>query len=310
MRKPDFFLVGAAKCGTTAMYQYLGEHPEIFIPDTASTVENVLGGKKELHFFCDDLNFVRPTTAEYLDYFSQVKHEKRLGESSVFYLYSQNAAHKIKAFAPEAQIIVMLRNPIDVMYSWHSQLVFWGDEDILDFGEALAAESDRKNGLRIPEQRDHPVECFFYRQLVQFSEQLTRYFELFGQERVKVVIFEDFKANTNEVYQDILAFLGVDLDFAPNYVTVNQNKTVRNRGLQQLVRRPPSGLRTMVKKVVPASLRQSLRSEILKRNIQAKPRPEMSFELQQALQQEFRTEVTSLSSLLGRDLTFWLEDYE
>src|SRR6266545_5937438 len=146
MRRPDFFIVGAPKCGTTALNDYLKDHPEIFI-----------SARKELHFFGSDLVFRGPrriTEQEYLSFFAPARHEKRLGEASVWYLYSQQAAAEIKAFSPAARIIIMLRNPVDMMYSLHSQRLYNGRETISDFAKALATEEmhgrkewDRKGAL-------------------------------------------------------------------------------------------------------------------------------------------------------------------
>jgi hypothetical protein len=305
MKKPNFFIVGAPKCGTTALYSYLGEHPEIFIPDTSGTMETVLGGKKELHFFGRDLKFNRPTTEEYLAYFSNVQNEKRVGESSVFYLYSKTAAQEIKEFSPSAKIIAMLRNPIDMLYSWHSQLLFWGDEDLSDFKVALQVEGDRKKGLKCPKRHDHPIECFFYRDLANFTEQLQRYFTLFDRENIHIIIFDDFKKDVAQTYCETLRFLGVDESFQPEFEVINSNKSIRNKALQDFVRRPPSTLRKISKILIPQGLRQSFRTNLLRFNIQKESRKPLDLELRRQLQLEFAFEVEQLSKLLGRDLTYW-----
>ena len=154
MRRPDFFIVGAPKCGTTAMNDYLKDHPELFIP-----------ARKKLHFFGSDLELRRSrriTTQEYLSYFALARAEKRLGEASVWYLYSQRAAAEIKAFSPAARIIIMLRNPVDMMYSMHSQRLYSGKQDIRDFAEALEVEEERRQGLR-PYQNNFDVKGASYR---------------------------------------------------------------------------------------------------------------------------------------------------
>jgi hypothetical protein len=113
MRKPDFFIVGAPKSGTTAMYFYLKQHPEIFMPE-----------RKELHFFGSDFfapHFVRDLK-DYLKFFEGADNKKRIGEASPWYLYSKRAAFEIKEFNPDADIIIMLRNPVDMMYSLRETL--------------------------------------------------------------------------------------------------------------------------------------------------------------------------------------------
>jgi len=109
MSKPDFFLVGAPRSGTTALYTYLKSHPEIFMSPI-----------KETQFFAADLlGEHRPirTWAEYLNCFSGAQSEKRIGEASALYLSSRSAPAAIKAFCATARIIVILRNPVDMMYS-------------------------------------------------------------------------------------------------------------------------------------------------------------------------------------------------
>ncbi|WP_299489561.1 sulfotransferase [Acaryochloris sp. IP29b_bin.137] len=309
MRKPDFLLVGAPKCGTTAMFSYLVQHPDIFAPDDSNTLESAIGGKQEIHYFDKDLAFSqRPTLEEYLGYFSAAKPHQVVGDSSVFYLYSKKAAAEIKALCPNAKIIVMLRNPIDMMHSWHSQLVFWGDENIRDFKEAINAETERKKMMKRPDKADHPIECFFYKEIAQFSKQLRVYFEIFDKEQIKVVIFDDFKSNTLQVYQELLHFLGCqDSGFKPKFEIVNPNKTIRNYKLQQIIKNPPVRLRSLSKTLFPQQMRSRIRFMLQTFNSPKRARKPLDPSLRSILSEEFADEIQDLSGLLGRDLRFWLE---
>ena len=143
--RPNLFLVGAPKSGTTALATYLGEHPEVFMAPW------------ELNFFGTDLSFRTATgapshirLAHYLSTFSSHAGERYRGDHWSCYLYSARAAEEIRDFAPDARIVVMLRNPVDQMHSQHSEMLYQGDEDIRDFAEALDAEGDRALGRRIP----------------------------------------------------------------------------------------------------------------------------------------------------------------
>lgn len=305
-KKPNFFIVGAPKCGTTAMYHYLGQHPEIFIlTSPPEAMESILGGKKEFHFFGSDLNFNRCSKQEYLDNFSAAKQEKRIGESSVFYLYSREAAREIKEFCPSANIIIMLRNPVDLIYSWHSQLVFWGDEDIPKFENALNAEALRKRGLNFPKKHDHPIECLFYRDIPRFTEQIKRYFHVFGREKVHIILFDDFKKKTSNTYKSVLRFLDVDDDFEVQFKIVNSNKSIRNKSWQDFLRVPPSMIRKIGKIFIPSSVYRSIRAELLHKNIKYETRPPMPPSLRKKLQADFASEIEQLSNLLNQDLTHW-----
>jgi hypothetical protein len=295
VRKPDFFIVGAPKCGTTAMQDYLSQHPEIFMPR-----------EKELHFFGSDLRFShkRMDEKEYLGYFRNAMSEKRVGEASVWYLYSKLAAGEIKEFNPSSKIIIMLRNPVDVLYSLHSRFLYDGNEDIVDFREALQAEQDRKRGLRIP-KTVMVVDTLYYKDTIRYTEQVRRYFDVFGRENVLIIIFEDFKNKTYEVYKETLSFLGVNQHFQPLFRIVNPNKRIRSEFLRNLLINPPQKLQSLAKILLPSGLRQTLVETLWTFSTVYEPRTAIDPKLRNRLREEFASDVKSLSILLGRDLVNW-----
>ncbi len=193
MRKPDFFIVGAPKCGTTAISDYLAQHPDVFL------------APKELHFFGSDLNPVRLNEVEYLRLFESASRESRLGEASVWYFYSESVPAEIKNFSPDARIIMSLRNPVDMIYSLHSQLVYSMAEEIEDFERALHAEQQDGRTLRLPVG----LESFTYAAAGKYCEHVKRYLDTFGPEKVCIVIFDDLKENTPRVYGAVCEFLAV-----------------------------------------------------------------------------------------------------
>lgn len=220
MNQPNFFLVGAPRCATTAMCQYLDRHPSIYISKP-----------KEPNFFDGDLLSLKPlhrsyTLEEYLDLF---KAGERLlcGEGTVWYMLSKTAARDIYQFNPNAKILIMLRNPVDFLNSLHSHLVFYGYEDIQDFESALQAEPDRRQGKRIP-PGCNPTELLFYSELVSFSEQIQRYLDVFDRSQIHFTIYDDFVKNTAGTYRKLLEFLGVNPNFTTNFEIVNSNKRSRN----------------------------------------------------------------------------------
>ena len=294
---PDFFIVGAFKCGTTALYEYLRQHPGVFMPF-----------HKEPLYFGDDLTrrYGRMTAEQYAALFRDAKPGQRVGEASAWYLYSRSAAREIREHNPEAQIIVMVRNPVDVMYAQHSQLLFNVEEDIVDFGEALAAEPDRRAGRRIP-PGPLRVENLYYRESVRFAEQIERYLEAFGRERVHVIVFDDFRADTAGTYREVLRFLGVDEGFAPDFSVRNPNKRVRFPLLQRLVYQPPGPLLRLVPMLRRFPLVHALRDRVLRANSRAEQRRAMDPELRRRLVAEMRPEIERLGTLIGRDLSPWLE---
>lgn len=299
VREPDFFIVGAPKCGTTSLKAYLREHPEIFIP---------AGPPTEPHYFLPE-NHRKPLgESEYYALFRAAVGAKRAGEKSVWYLSASLVPQRIKCFCPRAKIIVMLRNPVDMLYSLHAQLLFSANENIVDFKQALDAEEDRWAGHRIPPGCFNPFQLY-YREVANYAPQVKRYFDTFDRENVHVIIFDDFKNNTATVYRETLRFLGVDDSFTPDFKRHNQNTIARSGKLMYFRYNYPEFIRTIGRLLVPSvRLRHGLMQTLTKVNTKSLERPPMPQDLRLQLQQEFRRDVVRLSALLGRDLMHWVEE--
>lgn len=288
MRRPDFFIVGAPKCGTTAMNYYLGQHPEIFVPRM-----------KEIHYFGSDLYVNRDMSLEsYLSIFEEATDEKRVGETSVLYLSSKLAPQEIKQFNPEAQIIVMLRNPVEKLYSDHSYAIYREREDVADVEAALHAEEERRKAVHGPRKPR-------YRETLKYTEQLQRYVDVFGWESIHVIIYDDFAADTLGTYQRALEFLGVAWDFEPDLQIVNSNRRARSKSLRRLLSNPPQSVRGLVRSIIPSTLRHKVIGRLEHFNSRYQTRSPMDPEVRKRLQKEFEPEVEQLGELLGRDLTHW-----
>jgi hypothetical protein len=297
MPAPSFFIVGAPKCGTTSLNDYLRQHPAIFIPE-----------RKELHHFGSDLQFAktaRPTREEYLARFSATQPGQIAGEASVWYLFSQLAAHEIHEFCPSAKIIIMLRNPADMMYSLHSQYLFESNEDLADFAAALAAEEDRSQGRRLPADSNYR-EGLLYRRVARFAEQVGRYLQVFPREQVHIIDFDDFSRDTPRVFAEVLEFLGVDSSFRCEFEVRNPNKQIHNKPLHNFLNNPGT-FAILLGRLIPKSLRRSFISRLKKANSTAAPRPALSSELRAQLNREFTPELQRLGELAGRDFSKWLE---
>ena len=296
MRKPNLFIVGAPKCGTTALHDYLGSHPQIFMSRV-----------KEPGYFGSDL--VGPTlfasAEDYLALFSDAGEAKVVGESSTVYLRSSRAADEIWAFNPESRIIAMVRNPIDVMHSFHSQLLYQGEEDIEDFEAALAAEPARE---RLAESGNGSGVrgSLLYRRVVCFAEQIERYLNRFGRDRVHVIVHDDLVRDTPAEYERTLRFLEVDPALRPSaFAVVNPNKQPRSAGLHRLLVHPPSPVRPVVRTVLPQRTRAFLFGKVRRLNTAHAKRAPMSADLRNRLADELSLEVKRLGALLDRDLSAW-----
>ena len=299
--RPDFFIVGAPKCGTTAMADYLAAHPEIYM------------ARKEMHFFGADLRFgpqfFRRDLAAYLAEFDAWNGQRHAGEASPWYLFSTRAAAEIKAFSPEARIIVMLREPVEMLHSLYYYFRYDGNEPLPTFEQALAAEADRLCGRRLCRQT-YLAQGLAYRQVVRYTDQVRRYFETFGRERVHVIIFDDFATDTFAVYRQTLGFLGVESKGGdPGFAVVNPAKRIRSPALRAamgdpLVRSAVLALRPWMPRAVFAAL-QRIDERVRQFNASVQRRPPLAPDLRAQLKREFAPEVERLSELLGRDLTHW-----
>ncbi|MBC7857111.1 MAG: sulfotransferase domain-containing protein [Pirellulaceae bacterium] len=296
MPAPSFFIVGAPKCGTTSLNDYLRQHPGIFIPD-----------RKELHHFGSDLRFFkteRPALGEYLAYFASAQPIQIAGEASVWYLFSQLAAQEIRDFCPGAKIIIMLRNPADMLHSLHSQYLFESNEDLTDFAAALAAEEDRSQGRRLPPNSNYR-EGLLYRRVARFDEQVRRYLDVFRREQIHIIDFDDFSRDTPRVFAEVLQFLGVDSSFRCEFEIRNPNKQVHSRPLHNFLNNP-GAFAILLGRLIPQSLRRAIVSRLKKANSPAVPRAPLSAKLRAQLNREFAPEIQRLEELVGRDFSKWL----
>jgi Sulfotransferase family len=301
-RNPNFFIVGAPKSGTTSLDHYLRQHPDVFMPS-----------RKDLPFFGSDLHMrftyeygrVRETLEQYLSYFEQAGSARRIGETTVWYLFSERAAEEIHRFAPDALIIVMLRNPVDMMYALHSQFLSNLNENIDNFEAALAAEVDRRDGHRIP-TRAHFPQGLLYRDVARYSEQLERYFTIFGRDRVHIVYYDDFRDHTHREVCKTFEFLGLDPSVPVNLDIINPNKVVRHRLLHALAMAPPTRLESLYHALTPSRFHGRAAALARRMSLEHKPRPPLDPDFRDRLEREMASEILQLGSLLDRDMSSWL----
>jgi hypothetical protein len=255
-----------------------------------------MSAEKELYFFDSDLREKQKMSMEeYLGHFSAAGDQKKIGEATASYLRSRYAAQAIKAFSSSAQIIVMLRNPVDVMHSLHA-LALYSSEPITDFAAALEADSVRTGREKIG-----------YREFTDFSEQVRRYFDQFGRENVHIIIYDDLEADAAGVGRDTLRFLGVIEDSPLKFPRMNSNKKIRIPRLEQMLCHPPANL-LRLSALIPRPIRRRAWLGLSKLNGTTRPRKPIDPCLRKRLQAEVAPKVDQLSQLLGRDLSRWYKD--
>lgn len=304
-RVPDFFIVGHAKSGTSALYEMLRRHPQIFMPEG-----------KEPWFLASDMRprFAPPlagppidTLAQYLALFAAAAPHQRVGEASSSYLWSRTAAQAIAELAPGARIIAILREPASFLHSLHLQFLRTHVESQRSLRKALALERTRAQGRRIP-RRSHRPQLLQYSQHVRYVEQLRRYHAHFAAEQVKVLIYEEFRRDNEGTVRELLRFLEVDPDVPIEVVNANPTVGMRSQNLDELVHSVSVGrgrLSRAVKGVLKGATPQGLRRRALRftqRRLVHGDAPPRDEELMQQLRHRFRGEVEALSGYLGRDL--------
>jgi hypothetical protein len=265
--------------------------------------------RKEPQFFASDvLGYQRASTTleKYLSNFDHAVGKSRIGEASTAYLASRTAPQEILDFNPSAQAIIMVRNPVDVICAEHSERVFGGTEHITRFELAFNAQETRY--WRSGPFRGQPVHGLDYRAVTRFSEQIRRYFDLFGRERVRVILFDDFVISPGIVYETVLSFLGLQPDGRHNFEVANQNRRARSPQLQKLLRHPPRGL-LRLKRLFP-KLGREVRATAERFNVVHEVRPTLDATFRQRLEKEYTPEVHRLEELLGRPLDHWLSASE
>jgi Sulfotransferase domain len=298
--KPNFFIVGAPKCGTTALFEYLRSHPNIFVPKV-----------KEPHFFAKDLGSypLIKTWEDYDQLFAGSTTEHlRVGEASVYYLRSETAIAGIHQFNPTARIIAMFRNPVDMVYSLHSQLLYWSEETESDFETAWRLQARRSQGLDLPPTCREPF-LVQYAQFGRFGTQTQRVLSTFPRKQVKLISYDDFAASPQSVYREVIDFLDIPHDNRTHFPRVNENKRASITWLRDVIRKPPAGLRATyhgLKHALGAERITALKDKIMAINTVKQHRPPLSPAFRAELVEAFRDEVALLSRIWGRDLSHWV----
>ncbi len=306
MRKPDFFIAGAPRCGTTALYTYLSQHPNIFMPVV-----------KELNYFAADFPNVQKVAfqseADYLRVFAPAQPQHlALGEASPFYLYSQVAFENLRAFNPQAKIILSLRNPVDFVHSYHRLNLSLLREDQPDLLRAWELQAARRRGEAIPRSARHP-ELLLYGELGQYSRYVERLYRIFPREQVKIILFDDLTADTRRVYREVLAFLGVPDDGRRQFPRVNASFENKSRVLAALFHPPQPVYRAFMRLISLFGVRFTemvsvVYNRIERLNTRPARRQALPPEVRRRLQAHFAPDVRRLAELIGRDLRMWLPD--
>ncbi|MGE4608128.1 MAG: sulfotransferase [Myxococcota bacterium] len=300
MPRPNFFIVGAPKCGTTALRQYLLGHPGTFFCEP-----------KEPHYFATDFPSHRYVATEenYIKLFDRAGDAcKVIGEASSWYLYSREALPNIRQFDPDAKIVAMLRNPIEMTPSLHAQLLRDFAESEPDLRRAWDLQEERRDPKLLPKNRNtrYDPRTFLYGEACKLGEQVERLLGIFPREQVKIILFDDFSRDTKAVYESVLSFLDLPADGREDFAKANVRRDYRSRRAGRLlfaIWSAASRLKSRMGILTTFGLFKRLERFTMEAKEPGVPDPEF----RARLASEFRSDIEVLSRTLGRDLSHWSE---
>jgi hypothetical protein len=306
---PNFFIIGAHKAGTTSLYHYLNQHPQVYMspikepsffnhditPDGKLVKRRFEGpGRRRLAPKFADIE-------EYRALYRGVKGEKAIGEASPLYICAPGTPERIKRHVPEARAIALLRNPADRAYSAFLHAVRGGRETVNDFAQVLREEEGRIG--------DNWNYVFRYRTGGLYYERLKRYYEVFGRERVGVWLAEDLRGDPASVTQDVFRFLEVDDTFVADTSSRHNPAGVPESEAARVMMRMTDTSVGVLRNAVPptskifpfvSNMRRAMQSRVL-----TEP-PPIDPEIRTELIKGYREDILKLQVLIGRDLSMWL----
>lgn len=296
--KVDFFIAGGPKCGTTALASYIDTHPKI-----------CFARPKEPWFFDTDLSLsshvkheglVSKYHNEFFKHYDKGEH-LLIGEGSPLYLFSSVAIDNILQYNPNARFIVMLRNPLDMVQSWHSQLCYNGPmhEPVTDFKEAWALQEQRSEGRDVPVRCAEPMQLQYFK-VCSLGSQLERLYAKVNPENVLPILFDDMIADMRSIYLQTEFFLGIEDDGRTEFPRVNANKIMKKRWLRVLLRRL-----NQVKKTVGLNVSLGVGDKIRTLTDQCVSRESLEAHVLNEVRSTFLPEVELLEKVLKRDLSSW-----
>ncbi len=285
---PNLFIVGAVKAGTTSLHAYLTRHPQAFMSQL-----------KEPHFFSsfelapehDNFMPVIREAADYQELFRGSQGHKVVGEASPSYLCDLDSAARIKAAAPDAKIIISLRNPAERAYS-HYLMESRQGRETRPFEEALEADQRRhRKGWGV---------SFQYLEQGMYAAQVKKYLDVFGAESVKIVMFEDLTRRTADVMREVADFLEIDpLGFPEGAFATAHNPFEESRGRFTRLLMRSKWIRMWSKRLVPQAVRRSIRNRFI---FTGGRKPVLNVETRRTLAAYYEADINRLETLLNRDL--------
>jgi len=303
MKMPNFFIIGAMKSGTTSVYEWLKQHPQIYMshrkePNFFSSdgVEyiNRPGGRKSEYPIIKDIE-------DYCALFKDVSNESAIGEATVGYLFNPRTPERLRLYVPDARLIAILRDPVDRAFSHYRMRIRQGDEQVSDFEEAFHMEENRIRNKWDPFTWSYKSLGFYY-------VQLKRYFDLFERSQIRVYLYEDLESKPGKLMKEIFRFLQVDDCFNPDLslkYRVSKDKYTPKNEVTRILLKERNPIRfaygSLIKPFIPKEKIEPVLRWLMMRKV------ELSLETRKKLIELFRNDILKLQELIERDLSHWLE---
>ncbi|MEX2201901.1 MAG: sulfotransferase [Dongiaceae bacterium] len=296
-------IAGAPRCGTTAMVRYLGAHPAVCASQP-----------KETHFFLatDSADDIARSRAIYRhNHFPKLSPEhEMLLDGSISYLYRPDAAKRALSVFPESRFLVMLRNPVDLVHSYHSRLLFYRQETEADLSRAWQLQDLRRNGEQVPWTCSDP-KMLDYLEVGSIGRNLKALLDIVGRDRCHWVFYDDFLSDPLRCYRQVLSFADLPYDGRTDFPRKAPHRTYRSKSLQFL----NSGAFLMA--LLPVNPKSTalygrlaratrpLRRLLRRANSTEKPREKLDDGTRSMLAKAFLDDIAALESLTGRNLDSW-----
>jgi len=296
---PNFFIIGAAKAGTSSLYNYLGQHPQIFMSSVKEPNYFSYKERTEYNKGPGDRLRTQGSVSSLQDYeglFEGAENFIVRGEASTTYLDVESAPGRIKQYVPEAKIIVILRNPVDRAYASFRHLRRDGSEPLAVFQKALQEEEKRilnKWGF------------MFHYKTRQFTyEKLKRYFDTFNEEKIKVYLYEDWKNDNYRVLKDIFLFLEVDDTFLPDLKKkYNKGALPKSESFHNFLVNE-NFIKNMIKPFIPLKLGRKIKRKLVDINLER--HTPLSSLIRKEMSEIYRLDTIKVQDLIQKDLSHWL----
>lgn len=292
---PNLFIVGPHKTGTTTWWEVLDQHPEVFMPVI-----------KEPHWLNQDHHYThRPVQREqaYLDLYADAGTAARLGDASPWYFFSPAATEAIRENVEDPRVLITLRDPVERIYSHHSNRVRGAHEPIASFEGVLAAEQERKRGENLPE-RLTPERACYYRDNLAYTPHVQRYMDTFEDHELEILRFETYIQDVPATYRSLCKWMGVDPSFEPTFQRSNPNAQARSHAVTRFLRDPPGPVKA-VTQLFPRAWRIRTRRALKQLNRRPVEREPLAPATRAELAEHCLDDIEALEELLGWDLSDW-----